>query len=609
MENHTLYEILIPFLSSFLISLFATYVVRKVAIRLEWISIPREDRWNSRVVALMGGIAVFVSFVITFFIFQTSEYLAVGIGATLMFVIGFGDDRFELKPIVKFLGQFLAASVIILAGYSINSAWPFWIAIPLTYLWIIGITNAFNLLDNMDGLAAGIAIIVSLVFGGLSLKLGLSEMGLIAFILAGSSLGFLIFNYNPAKIFMGDCGSLFIGYLLAAFPLMLEPVLLETNPASILPILIAVTIVPIFDTTLVTFVRVFKGRSPSQGGSDHSSHRLVFSGLSEKAAVNTLYGISALFGISVLLFYPNYINLFYSLLTIGIVGLLFLGLYLSRLDVYEDEGLSTLESMVDSIPPYFKRKVQLATIIVDIALIIASFALAHFIRFEGWSVEVEQAITDVLPGVIVLKIFVLAGAGLYKNVWRYAGVADLIKLFMATLTGTLLAGSFAWIYTGGYISVSVFAVDWLLFLFLLSASRFAFKGLRRLFAIPTNSGKNVLLYGAGDGGWLALSEIRQNAEINLDPVGFIDDSPYKQKGKIQGLKVLGSYHNLTTICNDYDVDEVLICIQDLAKDKKEMVKYMCDKNDIRCREFLAVFNELDSEEVSEKEMKDLEYQD
>jgi len=608
MENSILYDILIPFVTSFFLSLLLTYLVRYASIKLKWISVPREDRWNTRIVALMGGIAVFLSFIITGLFFQLFDYLMIAAGAVLVFGIGFWDDRFELTPVLKFLGQFLAASVIIAGGFSINSSWPFWVAIPLTYFWVIGITNAFNLLDNMDGLAAGIAVIVSTVLGVLALKLNMSAIAVLSFSLAGAVGGFLVLNYYPAKIFMGDCGSLFIGYLLAAFPLMLEPALVDISPVSIVPVFMALAIIPIFDTTLVTFVRIFKGRSPSQGGSDHSSHRLVFSGLSEKAAVNTLFGISMLFGIAVILFYPDYLSLFYSLFTIGIAGLIFFGLYLSRLDVYEDEKLSTLESMVSNIPAYFKRKVQLAVIIVDIALIIASFALAHFIRFEGWSVQVEEAVTEVLPGVIVLKILILAALGLYKSVWKYAGVADLMRLFIATLAGSLLAGVFSWIYAGGYLSVSVFAVDWFLLLFLLSGSRFAFKGMRRLFAMSASGGRNVLIYGAGDAGWLALSEIRQNPDLRLDPVGFLDDSPYKQKGNVQGLNILGSYHNLLSVCEEYEVDEVLICIRELSRDKKEMVKNMCEKGGIICREFSPAFNDLDSGKAAEEKSYNFEFQ-
>lgn len=592
-------ELLLPFITSFVLSLAGTYIIQKVAVKMNWIYIPREDRWNSRVVALMGGIAVFLSFAITYFLFQPNEFIFIGLGATTLFIAGFWDDRYELKPIVKFIIQFLAASLLVTAGYTLNSGWPFWLALPLTYIWIIGITNAFNLLDNMDGLTAGIVVIVSLVSGFLALNLGMFSVAVIAFIMAGSVAGFLVFNYHPAKIFMGDCGSLFIGFILAGIPLMLEPELTSVATAAILPVLIALFIVPIFDTTLVTFVRIFKGRSPSQGGSDHSSHRLIFSGLSEKASVNTLYGVAIYFGLLVTLFYPEAVALFYILFAASLVGLLVMGLYLSRLDVYKKEEPSTLESMVEGIPDFYKRKIQLGAIIIDVVLIIASFTLAHFIRFEAWTADVEQAVTRVLPFIIVLKILILASMGLYKRVWRYAGVADLTRLLIATFLASLASALFAWWYSAGYISVTVFVVDWFLFLFMLAASRFAFKGLRRLMALPTNGGKNVLLYGAGDAGWLALSEIRQNPGLHLDPVGFLDDSSYKRFGKLQGLKVLGGFDELMPVCEKYDVEEVLICMRNISDGKKEFIKQMCVDNNIKCCEFLPVFNELKSQQDEE----------
>jgi UDP-GlcNAc:undecaprenyl-phosphate GlcNAc-1-phosphate transferase len=588
-------KLLLPFIIAFSASLLLTYLVRIVAIKRKWIYIPRKDRWNTRVVALMGGIAIFLAFVLTFLLFHSHEYLFIAGGAALLFVAGFLDDKFELNPLAKFLIQFLAASLLIIAGFTLSSAWPFWLAIPLTYIWVIGITNAFNLLDNMDGLMAGIAVICSLVCGILAIEIGTISVAVLSFIMAGSIGGFLVFNYHPAKIFMGDCGSLFVGYLLAAFPLLMEPNLTAFAPAAVLPLLTALFVIPIFDTTMVTFLRIFKGRSPSQGGSDHSSHRLVLAGLSEKTAVNTLYGIAVYFGLIALIFYPNFIQLFYIMYAVSTVGLLLFGLHLARFEVYEKEKLSKFEIMVNRIPNYFKRKIQLGTIIVDVVLIIASFTLAHFIRFEEWSTGIEQAVIQVLPGIIVIKVFILAGMGIYKSEWRHAGVADMMRLLIATFLASLVSASFAWIYAGGYISASVFVVDWFLFLLLVTSSRFAFKGLRRLTAIPANGGNNVLLYGAGDAGWLALSEIRQNPGLKLDPVGFIDDSLYKQKSKLQGLKVLGNYNDLLSICKEYEVDEVLICIRNISAEKRESVRQKCVKENIKCKELSLVFNNLKSD--------------
>lgn len=608
MVNYILLKLVLPFAVALILGMGFTYLVRILAVKMRWISIPREERWNTRFVALMGGIAIFASFVVTGLIFQPSAYTYVSLGALLMFGTGFYDDRFELKPIMKFLLQFLAASLLVISGFLLSSQWSYWLAIPLTYLWVIGITNAFNLLDNMDGLAAGIATIVAAIMGGLAYKLGSFPLATFSFILAGATGGFLIFNYNPAKIFMGDCGSLFVGYILACLPLLIEPHLPEISSASFIPLLVAIMAIPIFDTTLVTFMRIFKGRAPSQGGSDHSSHRLVYSGLSEKGAVNLLYSISLLFGLLVLFTYPEHVRLFYILFAISLVGLVFYGLYLARMDVYKSDKQSPIEVMIDRMPGFLKRKVQLAAIIMDIVLIIAAFTLAHFIRFELWTASIDEAIAKVLPGIIVLQIVTFALAGLYNSVWKYAGVAELSRIIFATLTGAILAGVYSEIYLGSYISSSVFIIDWFLLLLLISASRFAFKGLRRLLAIPVSKGTNVLIYGAGDAGWLALSEIRQNPDLTLNPVGFMDDSPYKQKGVIQGLKILGSYHDLMSICERYHVQEVLVCIRKLPEDKKEMIHEICNEKGIKCREFLPSFNEIQPDKPSDEFSYTLDYQ-
>lgn len=241
-------------------------------------------------------------------------------------------------------------------------------------------------------------------------------------------------------------------------------------------------------------------------------------------------------------------------------------------------------------------------IIGDIVLVIASLTLAHYIRFESWSATIEQSLVDILPGIIVLKILIFAAAGLYMRIWRYAGISELLRIVMAAFFGSLASGVFAWIYLGDYMSVSVFAIDFLLMLFLISSSRFSWKGLRRLFSLPGTGEENVLLYGAGDAGWMALTEIRQNTNLNLNPIGFLDDSPYKQKGKLQGLDVLGSIDSLQSVCESYRIDQVLICIRELSDEKKEKIKKICSEEGLKCKEFMPVFDDLHKDQPDTDEV-------
>lgn len=593
MDTLTHTDNLVAFWGTLLLSLLLTFAVRSIALKIGWVSMPRKERWSTRVVALMGGISVYLSFTALFFFFQLNSYLPVWLGATIMFLTGFWDDRFELKPIAKFLLQFFAASLLIINGFTLVPEWPFWVTIPLTYFWIVGITNALNMLDNMDGLAGGTAVIVALVFGILAFKLGSVQAGLIGLILAGAVGGFLILNYNPAKIFMGDSGSLFIGYMMAALPMLFSDQLMQFGSFTVLPIIIAVSIMPIFDTSLVTFLRIFKGRSPSQGGADHSSHRLVFAGLTEKGAVKTLYMVSILFGAIVIIFYPDNAPIFYLLLSTGLVGLFYFGLFLSRLDVYGNTEPSKIESILHNIPVSLKSRIHLILILADLVLVVVSFTLAYVLRFETWSSALETTVFQVLPVIIVIKIFTLALFGVYRSVWRYAGVSDLINLFLGVVIGSTLSGLYVhYLSSQSLESISVFVIDALVFFTFISASRFALKALRRLITTSNKGQRRVILYGAGDTGWLALSEIRQNHRLNIKPIGFVDDSPYKMYGNIQGLKIFGNLNELATILVQQKADELLITTIKLPEDRFNEIKRVCEVVGVNCRVFSTNFEKI-----------------
>jgi len=186
------------------------------------------------------------------------------------------------------------------------------VGIPFTFIWVIGITNAINLLDNMDGLAGGIVCITASIAGILNLMIGQLPIAYMAFAIAGASLGFLFYNFNPAKIFMGDCGSLFLGYLVAFFGVSIQQSSGSSSAILMLLVPISLMSIPIMDTTLVTIKRLLAGRRIDQGGRDHTSHRLVAMGLSEKKAVLILYFVSALWGGLCILILKILLTTYYS---------------------------------------------------------------------------------------------------------------------------------------------------------------------------------------------------------------------------------------------------------------------------------------------------------
>jgi UDP-GlcNAc:undecaprenyl-phosphate GlcNAc-1-phosphate transferase len=195
---------------------FTPFVIRLANLR-GWIVAPRKDRWHSTPTALMGGISIFFAFltsVIVSSIFLPINWMVI-VAFTIMFLTGLIDDLKEQKPIFKLVAQVLATFLLINQGFIFGSGQLGWFGVPVTFLWVIGITNAINLLDNMDGLSAGVSSIVAVITGILSLQSGHDFTALLSFIIAGSTLGFLRYNFNPAKIFMGDSGSLFLGFTLS----------------------------------------------------------------------------------------------------------------------------------------------------------------------------------------------------------------------------------------------------------------------------------------------------------------------------------------------------------------------------------------------------------
>lgn len=327
---------IIIFLSSLILSLILTPIVKKVTTRLGIVNMPKDTRWKHEPVALMGGISIFVSFVLAILLITEpkKEIFVILAGGGAIFVLGFLDDLRGTNPKFKFAFQIVVAFAVAYLGV-VSKFTPYvWLEVSLTVLWIVGLSNAINFLDNMDGLSSGIVIIAASSIMGLSLLKGRTDVALLCLALVGACLGFLRYNFNPAKIFMGDCGSLFLGYMLAMLAVLGG---WQHNSSAISTFLSSVLVlgVAIFDTTLVTILRLVHGKMPWHGGKDHSSHRLVsILGGSEKRAVLVLYGIGILAG-GLGLIVAELSSLWAIIITLAFsVGMVILGVRLSKVECY-----------------------------------------------------------------------------------------------------------------------------------------------------------------------------------------------------------------------------------------------------------------------------------
>ena len=300
---------LLAVLCSALISYTSTPAVRVLAFKIGAIDVPLDQRrMHKKPVPRIGGLAIFAAFVVTTIIFcdPSPQLWSIWIGGLLLIVVGILDDVFRLPALVKLAAQIAAAFVPIIYGVVIDNislggkyiVFGTW-GIPITVLWIVALTNAINLIDGLDGLACGVSAICSTSLFFVIFLSGDSASALIVAVLAAACVGFLPFNKNPARIFMGDTGALFLGYSLAVISIS-GVFKLHTLIAFIVPM--AIFALPILDTGFAFFRRLIHGKSPFAPDRGHLHHRLVDMGFTQKNAVRILYAITALLGLVAVVF-------------------------------------------------------------------------------------------------------------------------------------------------------------------------------------------------------------------------------------------------------------------------------------------------------------------
>src|SRR5712691_3773884 len=579
--------------------LVLTPVVRALARRMAMVAKPKIDRWHKKPTAMLGGIAIWLAVVISYLGFLPhTPYFWVVLGAsTFLFLVGLADDFIHTKPYQKLIGQVMGSAFVIYYGLSLPWTRSSSLNMALTIFWLIGITNAVNLLDNMDGLAAGIAVIGSAFLALSFINTGQLTEALMLATFGGALLGFLVYNSNPASIFMGDCGSMFIGFFLASAALVN---LSGGRSRSFLPVLavpILVLFVPIFDTTFVTILRKLSGRAASQGGRDHTSHRLVALGMSESRAVWMLYGFAALSGLLAVLVQRMKADVSIALLATFTVALTLLGVYLAGVKVYDqtEEALALRDNSLYGFLVDVSYKRRIFEVLLDVVLILLAYWGAYAVEFGALSGSTAwKLFLRTLPVLVFVKMATFLVMGVYRGLWRYTSLDDLIVFAKAVVVSSVmsvLAVLFAFRFEG--FSRTVFVLDGLLMLMFLAGSRLAFRLFRRLLPVSnTPEGRRVLIYGAGDGGELLLRELLNNRQLKYSPVGFLDDDPAKSGKVIHGLKVFGGNGDLTLVCKQHEVDEVLISSSRMSEERLREIFSFCQEQKISVRRMRITIEDL-----------------
>jgi len=589
---------LLAFSLSFALSTALTPLVRRVARRLGQVARPREDRWHTRPTALMGGVAMFTAFslaTVATLLFSPASVLAkflpLFLCAFLVFLLGLIDDIYHLPPQTKLVGQIIAAATLVSFGFKINWFVSYTLNTFVSVLWIVGITNAFNLLDNMDGLAAGIAFISSLFLALITLVSPGHGTGdgqlLILALFMGVLLGFLLYNFHPASIFMGDSGSLFIGFLMAGITTH-QRIFHSGHFLPIMMVPVLILFIPILDTGFVSVMRTLFGRSVAQGGKDHSSHRLVAIGLQERKAVLTLYGFSLLGGTVALVGALSGTSTFFTFLVVFLLISFFFWLYLARVRVYPDEEKNFLErsKTLTTFWIDFTYKRRIFEVLLDVWLVSFGYWVSYFLRFEGGAYGSNFPLfLKTLPIVLACLMLAYFGFGVYRGVWRYTSVAELITYVKAVTSGVVLSILIIlFLYRFQGYSRTVFAIYWGIALFFLAGSRLSFRMIAE--TLRQNSvanGRRVLIYGAGDKGEFALREILNNEKLALTPVGFIDDDVRKHKRKIQGYKVLGGRERLADLVVKHRIREIIVATGNIHPENLQATCTVCEQLRITVR--------------------------
>jgi len=608
---------------TFFLSYLGTNLVRFVTLKNGWVAQPKADRWHTTPTALHGGVGMYVAFMagalsLMFCIHegfgefgmspdQLIRRFIVILGAlSILFAVGLIDDIYQLKPGVKLLGEMVAVSIAIFFGIGYELTPYPWFDTILSYLWFIGIINAINLLDNMDGVSSGIVII-----GGIGVLL----IGVVGYadylplsvylgaLLAVASLGFWLHNRPPAKIFMGDSGSLILGFIFACitipsvFNAFYVPKIDYSIWDKVLQLLVAITLaaIPILDTTLVTITRLMRGQSPSIGGKDHSTHRLAQSGLTHWQTLQILYGVSSIC-VVIAIVMVRYPSIGFLVFGGGFVTLSIVAVYLASVRIQvapiKKEGW---QQLVTSIT----YRIPLIKMVLDVLLIGLSFHFAYLVRFDFRpSYDMTLAMLESMPIVIVCCLISNFILRIYEFSWRSASSRDILNYAGTAFLGTSLSLATVTLVTTfslGY-SRGAFVIFSIIYFLVLSGSRYSYRFiddvLLKLRLQQTAEGKiSVIVYGSNRDAKALLDEIQHDTEqwAKYHIVGLVDTTDGRSGKRVMGVPVKSSKEWKSQIFHSQP--EILVADDSIANhDVKEFANAICDG--IRIRRFTRKITDI-----------------
>ncbi len=613
---------ILPILSAFIIPVVITLIITpaviKLAHRIGAIDKPGERKVHTSSTPRIGGLAVFGGVIIsTVIIVQLfpgifpdfheyrREILLISFSMAAVFALGFWDDLHPLKPGIKFAFQFAIAAMIYFAGFKIsNITNPIGagmisvelIDFPLTLLWIVGITNAFNLIDGLDGLASGVAAIACISIFTVSAISGQIWPAVLSLVLAGALVGFLRYNFNPAKIFLGDSGSLFVGFSLALLAIQ-STAKITTGFAILFPLLILV--LPITDT-LISMLRRLMGGFLQEANNhsrstlkqklhrmftpdkSHIHHQLLSLGFTHRNTVLLLYLVSGFFALTA--FAVTQIDsLEKSILALMVIAI---ALYIGIKSLRYHEIAIFNNGLI--MPLYKKwilnRRVFLS--LIDTFFIIFSFSISYLLVRGFNPVEIQSLRFDHTVALLIsVQVLVFWATGLYRENLTHLGIGNALNI-TGSVTYAMVASAILLLIKNtlpGTLILQFLTFNFYFLLTFILGVRIAYRAMSFWFHRDRPGGEQVLIYGANENGSMLLHKINSRSDNNIRVIGFLDDNPEMEGKFIQGYPVIGSHWQLGKKLNSVKIDTVFICEENVKAEDYKRLLTISDRYHIRLK--------------------------
>ena len=547
-----IFSLLAPAVAAAFLAYTLAPLVARLAVRLGAVDQPGARKIHTHPVPRLGGLSVLGAVGVTWVVqgllsgqrsLPADLAMGLGIGLIPVVAVSIADDIRSVRPGVKLLGHLMGAVVAVSFGVSLGAEVHLfganislgWLAIPLSVLWFVGLTNAFNLIDGLDGLSTGIALIASSSLAAVFALSGQPVMAGSALVLTSALAGFLPYNLHPARLFLGDTGAAAIGFVLAALALRGGSTL-SSGFAVLIPVFILG--LPITDTVVTIARRGLRRLEHHRGGlfvadQNHIHHRLLALGVDHKRAVLLLYGAGLLCAgaafVSMLLSAREAALFTAGLMLAGLIGIHRLG-YREFAFIRRGIFLKLFEVSVVNRSMF--------AVFVDLVWVVVAAYVAVGVTTGSWS-ETGPVVLNVASVFAPLTVLVFWLGGLYRGSWRLAGVNDFVRLCGTAVSLVLIVLLGDEVFELNTHPSALFLVYGLVSLVLVTASRAGYIVLVSLQQHARVRGTPVLVYGAGGRGVAAVQELYRDGHVGLRPIGFVDDDARKIGRLVSGLPVVG----------------------------------------------------------------------